>query len=145
MFRNSLALFEQPEMNHVFYFRWDCLALKKPIDLSVNRALAINWTDVTIWFDKYKKVLQHLGITTPDRIFNVDEHGTEHHAKTRQVVGQKLSKSIQLQYGEKPKRSTMLTFVRGDGVAIPPMVIHKGKFHESWTRDRMPGSTPIYL
>ena len=124
------------------HFRWGHVLNKKnPSNLSVQRAKAINWTDINIWFRKYKEVIDELGITGPERIFNIDEHGTEHHAKVNQVIGKKCSRSYQLQYGEKPTRSTMLTFVRGDGVAIAPMVIHRGtRIADSWHRDKPEGN-----
>ena len=103
----------------------------------------MEWADIKIWFKKYREVLDQMQITTPDRIFNIDEHGTEHHAKTKKVVGKKNCKSFQIQYGEKPARSTMLTYVRADGVAYPPMVIHKGRVVQSWKRDCPEGACLI--
>ena len=52
--------------------------------------------------------------------------------KVKKVIGLKGIKQFQKQPHEKPKRTTMLTYVNPAGFALPPLVIHKGKYHDSW-------------
>ena len=73
-----------------------------------------------------------LNITDPKYIWNIDEHGSEDIAKVKRVVGIKGIKQYQIQTREKPRQTTMLTYVNGAGYALPPMVIHRGKYHDSW-------------
>ena len=67
-----------------------------------------------------------MGINSPDQIWNVDEHGTEHCVKSKRVVGIKNVRQYQKQSHEKPNSSTMVMFVNGAGYAPPPLIIHKG-------------------
>ena len=52
--------------------------------------------------------------------------------KVKKVIGLKGIKQFQKQPHEKPKWTTMLTYVNAAGFALPPLVIHKGKYHDSW-------------
>ena len=52
--------------------------------------------------------------------------------KVKKVIGLKGIKQFQKQPYEKPKQTTMLTYVNAAGFALPPLVIHKGKYHDSW-------------
>ena len=86
---------------------------------------------VATWYKKYQNVLDQLEITDPRYIWNIDEHGSEDMAKVKKVIGLKGIKQFQKQPHEKPKRTTMLTYVNAAGFALPPLVIHKGKYHDS--------------
>ena len=91
------------------------------------------------WFDEYEKVVKELKIDYPHyNAWNVDEHGTEDVLKCSKVVGIKGIKANQTVCREKARRSTMLTYVNAAGYALPPMVIHKGKFHDSWCKNAPP-------
>ena len=109
------------------------------MNISRQRADATKYSDVVSWFDKYQDVLSQLGITEPHCIYNVDEHGTEHSPIVKNIIGEKGRKSFQIQPTEKPSRSTMLTYINAAGFALPPMVIHKGRFRKSWETDKPKG------
>ena len=121
------------------------LRQKTSTDLSVARAKKTNWTDVLFWFLKYNNALQQLGINTPEQVWNVDEHGTEHSPKIKKVVGEVGQKSYTIQAGEKSLRSTMLTYVNAAGRAVPPLVIHKGRYNPSWENGKPEGREFINL
>ena len=44
----------------------------------------------------------------------------------------KKLKTFQVVCHEKARCTTMLTYINGEGYALPPMIIHRGKYHESW-------------
>ena len=123
----------------LFQIRWPRLKKKTPVNISRQRADATKYSDVVSWFDKYQDVLTQLGITEPHCIYNVDEHGTEHSPIVKNIIGEKGRKSFQIQPTEKPSRSTMLTYINAAGFALPPMVIHKGRFRKSWETDKPKG------
>ena len=79
------------------------------------------------WFDKYEQLIEELQITDPKYIWNVDEHGSEDIPKVKRVVGIKKIKTFQVVCHEKARCTTMLTYINGEGFALPPMVIHRGK------------------
>ena len=68
----------------------------------------------------------------PKYIWNINEHGSEDMAKVKRVIGIKGIKQYQMQPREKPRQTTMLTYVNAAGYALPPMVIYRGKYHDSW-------------
>ena len=101
-------------------------------NLSIARAKASDRDSVTRWYKKYQNVLDQLEITDPKNIWNIDEHGSEDMPKVKKVIGLKGIKQFQKQPHEKPKQTTMLTYVNAAGFALPPLIIHKGKYHDSW-------------
>ena len=103
--------------------------------LSLARALGSTHNIVENWFNSYEKLIEDLGITDPECIWNSDEHGSEDMHKVKKVTGIKGIKQFQVQPREKPRRTTMLTYVNAAGYALPPMVIHRGKYHDSWRID----------
>ena len=62
--------------------------------------------------------------------------------KVKKVISLKGIKQFQKQPHEKPKRTTMLTYVNAAGFALPSLVIHKGKYHDSW-RTHCPRSVMV--
>ena len=113
--------------------RYPKLKVKEGVtNLSIARAKASDRDSVTRWYKKYQNVLDQLEITDPKYIWNIDEHGSEDMPKVKKVIGLKGIKQFQKQPHEKPKRTMMLTYVNAAGFALPPLVIHKGKYHDSW-------------
>ena len=109
----------------------DELCVKSGVtNLSLARALGSSQCIIHQWFDMYQSLLEQLNIMDPKYILNIDEHGSEDMAKVKRVVGIKGIKQMQLR--EKPRQTTMLTYVNAAGFALPPMVIHRGKYHDSW-------------
>lgn len=116
-----------------FMGRHPNLAIKENVvNLSQARA-KITREHINKWFDKYESVIYQLGITDPKYVWNVDETGTEDiPKKARKTIGIKGIKQYQTVCKEKPRRTTMLTYVNGAGFALPPMVIHRGKYTHKW-------------
>ena len=127
-----------PHWFQYFLARHRKLSIKHAINLSIYRAMSSNKVILDHWFDEYEKVVKELKIDDPHYIWNVDEHGTEDVLKCSKVVGIKGIKANQTVCREKARRSTMLTYVNAAGYALPPMVIHKGKFHDSWHKNAPP-------
>ena len=108
----------------LFLDRHERLRVKDGVtNISIARAMATSKTVVNNWFDKYEGVIEQLGITDPKYIWNIDEHGTEDIPKIKKVIGIKGIKQFQTVPREKPRRTTMLTFVNAAGFALEPMVI----------------------
>ena len=78
------------------------LSVKGATNLSNLRANASSQEVVMEWFHKFTDVIGQLGINSPEQIWNVDEHGTEHAVKNRKVVGIKNVRQFQKQSHEKP-------------------------------------------
>ena len=120
--------------------RWPKLTVKSATNISLQCARASSQETVMLWFEKFINVLGQLGINSPEYIWNVDEHGTEHTVKSKRVVGIKNVRQFQKQMHEKPCRTTMVTYVNTNGYALPPLIIHKGRYSSTWTRGLMPGA-----
>ena len=104
-------------------------------NLSLARAMGSTNTIIENWFDQYEDLVAQVGIDDPAYIWNIDEHGSEDLHKVKRVVGIKGVKQFQVQPCEKAWRTTMLGYVNAAGFALPPMVIHRGKYHDSWHID----------
>ena len=55
------------------------------------------------------------------------------------MLGEVGSQSYQIQPTEKPLRSTMVTYINPLGDALPPLVIHRGRFCDGWLKDAPEG------
>ena len=92
--------------------RYPKLKVKEGVtNLSIARAKARDRDSVTRWYKKYQNVLDQLEITDPKYIWNIDKHRSEDMPKVKKVIGLKGIKQFQKQPHEKPKRTTMLTYV----------------------------------
>ena len=101
-------------------------------NLSLARALGSSQCIINQWFDMCQSLLEQLNIMNLKYILNIDDHGSEDMEKVKKVVGIKGIKQYQMQPREKPRQTTMLTYVNAAGFALPPRVIHRGKYHDSW-------------
>ena len=137
--KNNLSEFSEDK--EIGGYKWfygfmkhhDELRVKNSVtNLSLACALGSSQCIIDQWFDMYQSLLEQLNITDPKYIWNIDEHGSEDMAKVKRVVGIKGIKQYQMQPREKPRQTTMLTYVNAAGFALPPMVIHRGKYHDSW-------------
>ena len=120
------------------------LIVKGVTNLSLARAMGANKPGLDSWFDKLEMILRKQRIIgqdpascRPSCIWNIDEKGLEDIPHVRRVVGLKGQDTFQLVAGEKGSRSTVLTFINGDGDHVPPLVIHKGKrLNPEWNKDK---------
>ena len=124
-----------PHWFQYFLARHRKLSIKHATNLSIYRAMSPNKVILNHWFDEYEEVIKQLKIDDPCYLWNVDEHGTEDVLKCSKVVGIKGIRAKQTVCREKSCRSTMLTYVNAAGYALPPMVIHRGKFHDNWHKN----------
>ena len=100
-----------------------------------------NKINIMTWFDLYEEVVEHVGITDPRRIWNVDESGVEDIPRVGNVIGLAGQDTYQIVSGEKGTRTTFLTYVNAAGEALPPMIIHKGsKVRPGWEENLMSGA-----
>ena len=120
--------------------RWPKLSVKAVTNLSLQCAAASMKESVMLWFQKFTSVLGQMGINSPEQIWNVDEHGMEHAVKSKRIVGTKNVRQFQKQSHGKPNRTTMVTYMNAAGYALAPLIIHKGKYHNSWRQGCMPGA-----
>ena len=110
-----------------FLKRYLKLKVKEGVtNLSIARGKASNGDSVTRWYKKYQNVLDQLEITNPRYIWNIDEHGSEDMPKVKKVIRLKGIKHFQKQPHEKPKQTTMLTYVNAAGFTLPPLVSTRG-------------------
>ena len=116
-----------------FLKRHDSLRVKQGVtNLSLACAIGSSSAIIDGWFDKYEKLIEELNITDPKYIWNIDEHGSEDIPKVKRVVGIKKIRTFQVVCHEMAWHTTMLTYINGEGYALSPMIIHRGKYHESW-------------
>ena len=73
--------------------RWLKLSVKGATNLSLQHAAASTKESVMLWFHKFTSILGQMGITSPDQIWNIDEHGTEH-AVRRKSCWHKKCKTV---------------------------------------------------
>ena len=114
-----------------FYGNMKChgkLHVKNSVtNLSLARVLGSSQHIIDQWFDMYQSLLEQLNITDPKYIWNIDEYGSEDMAKVKRVVGIKGIKQYQMQPREKPRQTTMLTYINAAGFALPPFGYPQGE------------------
>ena len=115
-----------------FLLRYVQLSLKTVTNLSLAKAMSSNKFLMDQWFTQCEDVLRQVNITNPKYLWNVDEHGAEDLGKTKRVIGIKGIKSFQTQSREKAQCTTIVTYVNVSGYVLPPMIIHRGKYHNHW-------------
>ena len=104
------------------------LVMKKAENLSVQRAMAMNGTQVLKWFQEYDTLITKLGIKdVPSHIWNCDETGCQNIHRTNDVVGVVGKQSYNITALEKGETSTALVTINAVGDAPPVMIIHRGK------------------
>ena len=103
--------------------------------LSLARAMGSTSNIIENWFDQYEDLVAQLGTDDLAYIWNIDEHGSEDLHKSKCIVGIKGIKQFQIQHCEEAWCTTMLTYVNAAGYVLPQMVIHQGKYHDSWRID----------
>ena len=121
-----------PAWFRYFLLRHAQLSLKTATNLSLARAMSSNKILMDQWFTQYEDVLRQLKINDPKYLWNVDEHSAEDLVKTKKVVGIKGIKSFQTQSREKARCTTIITYLNVSGYTLPPMTIHRGKYHNHW-------------
>ncbi len=119
-----------------FLRRYPQIQVKKAKNLSINRAMAANPATIAKWFKEYEKVLKDLGLNSPEQIWCGDEAGVQNVPKEVYVLGEKGKQVWQTVCGEQGETSTLLVFVNGIGMVVPPMILHRGqRVQEAWTRN----------
>lgn len=125
-----------------FLERYPQFSMKKATNLSVARAMGANPTSIKTWFVIYKEVLEKLDLKeSPKHIWNLDEKGLKDVPRADRFVGLAKFELVQMVCGEKGELSTLLQCISASGVAMEPMIIHKGKkIGKNWKDNAFPGT-----
>jgi hypothetical protein len=71
-----------------FMKRHPQLSVKKAENLSAARAMAVNETRISKWFDEYTQLMTKLGVKdVPTHLWNFDETGMQNIHDAKRVVG----------------------------------------------------------
>ncbi|KAL7635492.1 UNVERIFIED_CONTAM: hypothetical protein RMT77_014561 [Armadillidium vulgare] len=96
-------------------------------------------------FKRLSEVYDNLDLKShPERIYNMDEKGcclTIHHQQT--VLAKKRAKRVHLQSSEHAESVTIAGCVNAHGIAIPPMIIFKGRQLKQELYDNLPPGTLV--
>ena len=142
---NKLKGWEKYEDRESLGYRWGLKffqrtqtlnASKKPIPLSINRAMCTNIHTVRKFYNDLQAIREEHNI--PDEnIWNVDECGVVDIPEIQKVVGVKGETTYMTVSGEKGDRTSLLTFISSGGEACPPMILQKGiNLQESWMANK---------
>lgn len=128
--------------------KWLSLFLKRHPDISLRkaqfmnpaRAQKMNKHIVEQHFTEIKRLFDELDIPNhPERLYNMDEKGcrlTLHHQQ--RVLAAKGAKRVHFVAQEHAENVTIAMCVNAAGMAIPPMIIFKGKRHKPEYDDNLP-------
>ena len=106
------------------------------MNLSIARAMSGNEPNVAKWFHEYKQVLHDLRIVSPEQIWSGDESGVQNIPKERKVIAVVKKPCVSTVGADKGETTSILTFVNGVGLWVPPMIIHKGsRVQAAWLQD----------
>ena len=107
---------------------------KMAVNLLIAHVIAVNPTQITKFFDEYKKWLDTWGLNyTPNRIWNVDMCGIGDVPQPTAVVGFTGECTFQTVSGEKQQNTMIVSCVSAGGLAMPPLVIFKAnKIKPEW-------------
>jgi hypothetical protein len=104
------------------------LSVKKAENLSAARAMAVNETRISKWFDEYMQLMTKLGVKdVPTHLWNFDETGMQNIHDAKRVVGLTGQQAYNVTVTEKAETSTYLAGISAVGTTVPPLIIHKGK------------------
>ena len=109
---------------------------RKPVPLSINRAMCANRNTVNKFFVELQEIMNTYKIPRGN-IWNVDESGVVDVPEVNNVVGIRGEPVYLTVSGEKGERTTIVTFISSSGEAVPPMVIHSGmNVQPHWETDK---------
>ena len=109
---------------------------RSAVNLSIAQAMSGNEPNVAKWFRKYEQVLHDLRIVSPEQIWSGDESGVQNIPKERNVIAVAKKPCVSTVGAEKGETTSILTFVNGVGLWVPPMIKHKGsRVQVVWLQD----------
>lgn len=116
---------------------------RKAQNLNPARAQKLNPFIVKDHFDKLEGILKDMDIIDkPERIYNIDEKGCRlclHHQQ--KVLAQKGVRRVHVVGNEHGENVTIVSCGNAMGVAIPPIILFKGKrLKQEWKDNLPPGS-----
>jgi hypothetical protein len=122
------------------------LKLKNAKNLAVHRAICCNPARISGWFTQYETWLSQFQIYHPDQVWNVDETGLMDMPPSGvEVVGEVGVPACQIVSGEKPKLTTVLTYISASGRASPPMLVFTGAKVQTQWKEYLPQDQKFFL
>lgn len=119
---------------------------RKAQRLNPARAQKLNKFIVSDHFEKLKKILNVNNLmTSPEKIFNMDEKGCRLQLhKDPEVLAKKGSKRVHIVAKEHGESVTVAACGNAVGSVIPPMILFSGvRKNPAWEKNLPPGSTTI--
>ena len=130
-----------------FFSRHPELSIRRAQNLNPARAQKLNRVIVDDHFCKLESLMDEFDPgDKPNRIYNLDEIScrlTLH--KQQKVVAKKGCKRVHLMGQEHGENVTIVAYVNAAGVAVPPMIIFKGKRSNPTVRDDLPHSSTFEM
>ncbi|KAJ4426152.1 hypothetical protein ANN_26961 [Periplaneta americana] len=130
-----------------FRGRFPGLVMRKPQGLSIDRAIAINRSDIQGYFDLlFETLSSNQLLDKPGHIYNVDESGFQLNPRVEKVIADKGSPSVyQMTCGEKGETITTIACCNAEGYFLPPVCVFKGKNNKPEWEDALPNGSRFFM
>ena len=99
--------------------RWPKLSVKGATNLLLQHPATSTKESVMLWLLNLQRTWP-VGINSPDQIWNIDEHGTEHAVKGKRVVDIKMSNSTRSKLIKSQTGPQWSPYVNAAGYALAP-------------------------
>ncbi|KAJ8897515.1 hypothetical protein PR048_002862 [Dryococelus australis] len=122
------------------------LSIRKEENLSINRALSMNKSEVGLFFDFLEDKMAELNLTNKaNRIFNIDESGFQLNTRPNTVVAPKgLSVIHEISPKEKGETITLVACFSVAGNDLPPCIVMKGKRTVVGLKEKLPAGSDVF-
>ncbi|KAJ8897490.1 hypothetical protein PR048_002837 [Dryococelus australis] len=123
------------------------LSIRKEENLSINRALSMNKSEVGLFFDLLEDKMSELNLTNKaDRIFNIDERGFQLNTRPNTVVASKGRRVAHvISQKEKGEIITLVACFNVAGNYLSPCIVIKSKRTVVGLKEKLPAGSDIFL